>query len=97
MEEYNIAIWTLNEKGLRTALRLRGVPGIKIIFTPASVKQHYVNPRISGYESFSDAVCKDFREYDAHVFIMATGMVIRTISKVIKDKASDSENPLLIR
>lgn len=89
MEEYNIAIWTLNEKGLRTALRLRGIPGIKDILTPASVKQLYDNPRISGYDNFSDTVCKDFREYDAHVFIMATGSVIRTISKVIEDKTTD--------
>ncbi len=89
MEEYNIAIWTLNEKGLRTALRLRGVPGIKDILTPASVKKSYVNPRISGYDNFSESVCKVFREYNGHVFIMATGIVIRTISKVIKDNKSD--------
>ncbi len=89
MEEYNIAIWTMNEKGLRTALRLRGIPGLKNIFTPASVKQLYDNPRISGYDNFSESVCKDFHEYDVHVFIMATGIVIRTISKVIEDRTTD--------
>ena len=89
MKQFNIAIWTLNEKGLMTALRLKDVEGVKIIFTPASVKQVHDNPCISGYDSFGGSVSKVFREYNAHVFIMATGIVIRTISKLIEDKTTD--------
>jgi cobalt-precorrin 5A hydrolase len=89
LKEYNIAIWTLNEKGLKTALKLRGIAEIKNILTPASLKQSYDNPRISGYDNFSDSVREFFHEYNAHVFIMATGIVIRSISSLIVDKITD--------
>ena len=84
-----IAIWTLNEKGLKTALRLRSLKGIKDIFTSSKLKASYDNPRIKGYEKFSDSVRDNFHEYSAHVFIMATGVVVRTITGLIKDKTTD--------
>ena len=89
MDKQPIAIWTLNERGLKTALRIRGIQGLKIIFTPSALKGSYDNPRISGYDDFSDSVKKGFHEYKAHVFIMATGIVIRTISSLIEDKTKD--------
>ena len=88
-KHYPIAIWTLNEKGLKTALRIRGVQGIKDIFTSNTLKESYDNPRIIGYEKFSASVGENFFKYKAHVFIMATGVVIRTIAGFIKDKTTD--------
>ncbi len=84
-----IAIWTLNEKSLKTALRLRSVRGIKDIFTSNTLKARYDNPRIKGYDKFSDSLSDNFHEYKGHVFIMATGVVIRTIAGLIKDKTTD--------
>lgn len=89
MKVFDIAIWTLNEAGLNTALRLRNEEGVKIIFTPVSLVKFNSNPIITGYDNFADSVCSAFNEYSAHLFIMATGIVIRTVSKLIKDKTID--------
>jgi cobalt-precorrin 5A hydrolase len=89
MKVFDIAIWTLNETGLNTALRLRNEQGVKIIFTPVSLVKFNNNPIITGYDNFTDRVCSAFNEYSAHLFIMATGIVIRTVSKLIKDKTID--------
>lgn len=89
IKHHPVAIWTLNEKGLKTALRLRGEPGIKNIFTTETLKQSYENPRIRGYVKFGDSVRANFHKYKGHVFIMATGIVIRTIADLIRDKTTD--------
>jgi cobalt-precorrin 5A hydrolase len=89
IKHYPIAVWTLNEKGLKTALRFRSLEGIKDIFTSNTLKSSYDNPRITGYDKFSDSVSENFSKYKAHVFIMATGVVIRTIAGLIKDKTTD--------
>ncbi|MBN2419875.1 MAG: cobalt-precorrin 5A hydrolase [Deltaproteobacteria bacterium] len=89
MKEYHIAIWTLNDMGLRTALRLRNEPGVKTIFTPDLLKKSNNNPVITGYDNLADSITSAFNKYTAHVFIMATGIVIRIISRLIKDKTID--------
>lgn len=38
---------------------------------------------------FKDNVKKIFNDYDAHIFIMATGIVVRTIAPLLKSKQSD--------
>lgn len=40
-------------------------------------------------EDFAKTVRRDFDQYDALVFIMATGIVVRTIAPLLKSKASD--------
>jgi cobalt-precorrin 5A hydrolase len=77
------------ERGLRTALKLRNEREVKNIFTPLSLVQFNNNPIIAGYNNFTERVRSTFNEYTAHVFIMATGIVIRTISNLIKDKTTD--------
>ncbi len=89
MDKQSIAIWALNERGLRTALKIRGMTGVKNIFTPVSLKETYDNPRISGYDNFSACVRTEFHNYKAHVFIMAAGIVIRSICTLIKNKTID--------
>ncbi len=89
MKEFHIAIWTLNEMGLKRALRLRNEHEVKTIFTPVSLVKFNNNPIIKGYDNFTEGVSSTFNEYSAHLFIMATGIVIRTISKLIKDKTID--------
>lgn len=53
-----------------------------------SLQSHFggvVEPK----EDFARRVQIDFKEYDALVFIMATGIVVRTIAPLLKSKASD--------
>ncbi|MBN1904209.1 MAG: cobalt-precorrin 5A hydrolase [Deltaproteobacteria bacterium] len=89
MSEDHIAIWTLNERGLKAALRLKDVAGVIKIFIPDSLKEANDRPIFIGYDNLADCVSASFNEYTAHVFIMATGIVIRTISRLIKDKLTD--------
>lgn len=40
-------------------------------------------------ESFTQTVRRDFAVYDALIFVMATGIVVRTIAPLVQSKASD--------
>ncbi len=51
--------------------------------------QAHFGGTIEPKEQFVQAVCRDFTIYDALVFVMATGIVVRTIAPLVKSKASD--------
>ncbi len=45
--------------------------------------------QIESKENFRQTIRQDFHKYDAFVFVMATGIVIRTIADLLESKAND--------
>jgi cobalt-precorrin 5A hydrolase len=81
-----IAIVTINNPSLESAKRL--LPILKshdyIVFNKAQSSDRFVK-----FDKVDDILATAWAEYDAIIFIMATGAVIRKIAPHLKDKASD--------
>ncbi len=58
------------------------------IFAPAQVAAMHPNDIIP-YERLADVVGDVFEKYELHIFIMATGIVVRTIARLLIDKTKD--------
>lgn len=74
-------------KGAHLAARLREDFGDKVdLYSRA--RGGLPEPTIS-FENLSELVTSIFNEYDGLIFIMATGIVVRVVAPLIKDKRSD--------
>ena len=101
----NIAIITLTESGLNTALRIgTGIESTHHIYVPEKIlaiqktrevecdcsKESNTARHITAFsETLQYVVNQIFKQYTAHVFIMATGIVVRMIAPHIQDKYTD--------
>jgi cobalt-precorrin 5A hydrolase len=81
------AIWAITPNGVAIAQQ------IKKYLTDADV---YVSAKIMPdadhavtFRKLSDAMTEKFRRYSAHIFIMATGIVVRVIAPHIQNKIED--------
>ncbi|MBU1056056.1 MAG: precorrin-3B C(17)-methyltransferase [Proteobacteria bacterium] len=89
MDKKEIAVWTLNENALRLAFKCADIINAKALFTPSAKANGYQDVRLIVYDRFTQSLTEHFYEYEAHIFIMASGIVVRSIAPLIRDKASD--------
>lgn len=75
----NIAIFTLNAESLEVADKI----------TASSRYQSKIFQGKEGYGSLGELVASVYEDYDGLIFIMATGIVVRTIAPLLKNKALD--------
>ena len=80
----NIAIWSVTRGAGRVALKL----GEKIAADVYTLAKFGIENSIQ-IENFTDEIQSKFNSYDAHIFIMATGIVVRKIAPLIKTKDVD--------
>lgn len=90
----SIAVVSLTKNALHNAVFLRGrlLPHEEKIdiYAPLKLKEELSEDFISYYEeSFSETVRKVYLSYERLIFIMATGIVVRSIALLIKDKTVD--------
>lgn len=81
------AIWALTPKAGIVAAKLIESLGEGKLFAGPSIKNE-----ISGAERFyslQEAVAAEFTRFSSHIFIMAAGIVVRTIAPLIKSKLTD--------
>ena len=82
-----LAVWALTQEGLKRAFiivnSLEGVDG----YGP----QHRIDEDsfLKGFHHFKTHVRKVFHDYEGHIFIMATGIVVRVIAPLLRDKVRD--------
>ena len=79
-----IAIWSVTRGAGRVAYKL----GSEISADIYTLKKFEINNTLQ-IDNFTDELGKQFNRYDAHIFIMATGIVIRKIAPLIKSKDVD--------
>ncbi len=82
-----IAVWCLSERGLRHAAALSESLSIQC-FLPKGTK-YTTGMSVTPFDRFEPAVKKAFRTYPAHLFIMATGIVVRVIAPLLASKLKD--------
>lgn len=79
-----IAIWSVTRGAGRVAYKL----GSEISADIYTLKKFEIHNTLQ-IDNFTDELGKQFNRYDAHIFIMATGIVIRKIAPLIKSKDVD--------
>jgi len=84
--EPEIAVWAITPGGLRLAQKL--TRHLKKTFLILSERLSDISDAVR-FKRLSKAVSEHFEQFDGHVFIMSTGIVVRMISKHLQNKAMD--------
>ena len=88
-----IAVWGLTENSLALATNLaRRWEGERppVVFGPKRLAGPWKESQpFTGFDRLSSAVSEHFSAFDGHLFIMATGIVVRMIAPMIRNKTVD--------
>ncbi len=82
-----IAIWALTAGGAELGHRLNGHLANGRLHVTASV--HHPDMAARRFEGLREALIANFHRYEAHVFIMATGIVVRSLVDLLRHKSDD--------
>lgn len=88
MKHKNTAIYGITEAGVKTAAKLAEQLRNSQMFFPVRF-QSEADATYYEQGEFSQILEQNWAQFDAHVFIMATGIVVRKISGLLKDKTVD--------
>ena len=84
------AIISLTENSIKVAEKIEKIFDNSCVFVMKKHEKSAKNLKnVSYYESLSNLLSTIFSKYDCLIFIMATGIVVRHISKYVMDKMSD--------
>jgi cobalt-precorrin 5A hydrolase len=82
-----IAIWVITPNGTRIARQITAhLPDADLY---ASAKSSPGKLKATIFDKLSDTVAEKFHGYSAHIFVMATGIVVRMIAPFIQNKIED--------
>ncbi len=84
-----IALWALTPNGLGLARRLKAQwPGAALLCT-RRLADLPEDPSPEVFDGLMDAVAVNFHRFGGHIFIMAAGIVVRTIGPHLRGKTAD--------
>ena len=81
------AVFTATPRGMKTALRVRASLDASVDIFGKAGQEMPAGVRV--YERLAPQVAAAFRQYDALIFIMATGIAVRMIAGSLKSKLED--------
>lgn len=87
-----IAIYAITAEGIETANKLLSNIKSGTLFMPERFKNNPLKNSVSEFFSeggFDETLSLNWKRFDGHIFIMATGIVVRKISKLVGSKTSD--------
>ena len=82
-----LAIWAITPKGTNLAKRLAKQLAPADCFVSAKIAEY--EDQINRFTNFNQTISEHFGQYRAHIFIMATGIVVRTIAPHLIHKTTD--------
>ena len=85
----NLAVWTLSRRGRTLAERLSGQLSGVTLFFHGNPSESFGHSSEIPFSSLKKTVREVFHQYNAHIFIMATGIVVRMIGPLLADKRTD--------
>jgi cobalt-precorrin 5A hydrolase len=87
VSENRIAVWAITPNGAALAVRMAAVlPGADVF---ATEKLEGLPESAVRFGSLAEAVAAHFPRYGGHVFIMATGIVVRSVAGLLVHKTAD--------
>lgn len=81
------AIWALTPGGAELALRLTDRLPAASCFLSSKIARNRTEVHI--FNNFKATVAENFSKYSGHIFIMAAGIVVRTIAPYLRHKTQD--------
>ncbi|MDO9566141.1 MAG: cobalt-precorrin 5A hydrolase [Candidatus Desulfaltia sp.] len=81
------AVWALTTEGLKKAFVI--VDSLKDADGYGPERRINGDSPFKGFQHFQARVHKVFHDYEGHIFIMATGIVVRVIAPLLQDKIHD--------
>ena len=84
-----LAIWCLSERPVPLAARIARSYADSRVFLPEGIETDLEETSVATFSRFSRAVAENFRSYPAHLFVMATGIVVRIIAPLLESKLKD--------
>ncbi len=87
-----IAIYAITAEGVLTAQKLLSDIKSGKLFIPEKLKNNSFKNSASEFfkeGEFDETLCRNWKKFDGHIFIMATGIVVRKISKLLDNKTAD--------
>ena len=81
------AVFTATPRGTRTALRVRAALDMSVDIFVKEGQERLEDTRV--YERLAPQVAAAFRQYDALIFVMATGIAVRMIAGSLQSKLQD--------
>ena len=86
LQTENIAIWALTTEGARLGRKLQALfPGSCLFLGSKATHQEGA----LRFDRLADALSRNFPRFDGHVFIMATGIVVRSLAPLLNHKTTD--------
>ncbi len=85
LEKSKIAVYAITKKGAKIGKKIKEEISCDL-FLPERIAEMY---SAKSFKRLSDLISDTFRKYDAHIFIMASGIVVRTIARHIGSKYED--------
>lgn len=82
-----IAVWALTTKGMGKASVI--VDSLKDVDGYGPERRIDEDSFFEGFHHFKTHVHKVFHDYEGHIFVMATGIVVRVIAPLLRDKIRD--------
>ena len=86
-DKANIAVWAITPKGAQLAEAIARKMPQAGLFVTAELASDF--ERTHRFTRLKDAVCRHFWLFSAHIFIMSTGIVVRMIAPLIRNKTED--------
>jgi len=83
-----IAVWTVTAQGLALARRIQQRWTVEV-FTSRRLADESTTRDVSPFERLADALAEQFNRFTGHIFIMATGIVVRCIAPLLRNKTID--------
>jgi cobalt-precorrin 5A hydrolase len=83
----HIALWALTSRGALLGRRVQAFFPKSILFAGKGAAG--AMPNSQTFERLSGMLPQQFHRFDGHVFIMATGIVVRSIARLLEHKTSD--------
>lgn len=84
-----IGIWVLTPNGLALAARLRLQWPETVVHCSRRLTQEGRALAASPFDGLAVAVAAHFRDFEGHIFIMAAGIVVRTVAPLLRHKMAD--------
>ena len=85
--ENRIAVWAITSNGAALAVRMAAALNGADVF--ATNRLEGLPDSAVRFESLAEAVAAHFHRYGGHVFIMATGIVVRSVAGLLVHKTAD--------
>jgi cobalt-precorrin 5A hydrolase len=84
-----IALWVVTSKGLALARRLRGRWQEATVYCSRRLAAEDDAGGLAPFQGLTVVVAENFHRFQGHIFIMATGIVVRCIAPLLRHKTED--------